>query len=69
MKGDDKNSRAYKLRFGEIAVMRGFLDESQLEEALEEKIGYKPIGEIVLERGWMTFEQIEEVLKEIDKGR
>jgi hypothetical protein len=67
MKNEDKNSRAYKLRFGETAVIKGFLNESQLREALEEKIGYKPIGEIVLEKGWMTYDQIEEVLKEINK--
>ena len=66
MKSDDKNSRTYKLRFGEIAIMKGLLTTSQLEEALSEKIGYRPIGEIVLERGWMTLDQIDMVLEELN---
>jgi len=66
MKSDDKNSRTYKLRFGEIAIMKGLLTTSQLKEALSEKIGYRPIGEIVLERGWMTLDQIDMVLEELN---
>ncbi|MBI4847845.1 MAG: hypothetical protein HY808_04605 [Nitrospirae bacterium] len=66
MKSDDKNSKTYKLRFGEIAIMKGFLTTSQLEGALSEKIGYRPIGEIVLERGWMTLDQIDMVLEELN---
>jgi hypothetical protein len=49
MKSDDKNSKTYKHRFGEVAIIKGFLTASQLEDALSEKIGYRPIGEIVLE--------------------
>lgn len=56
MRNEDKNFRAYKLRFGEIAVMKSFLNESQLWAALDEKIGDKPIGEVVLEKGWMTYD-------------
>ena len=66
MKSDDKNSITLKLRFGEVAIMRGFLTVSQVEEALSEKIGYRPIGEIVLERGWMTLDQIDMVLEELN---
>lgn len=66
MKSDDKNSRTHNLRFGEVAIMKGFLTTSQLEEALSEKIGYRPLGEIVLERGWMTLDQIDMVLEELN---
>jgi hypothetical protein len=66
--------RAYALRFGEVAVMKGFVTEHQMEEAFSEQISnypstilrpHKLIGEILLEKGWITFEQVLIVLEEL----
>jgi len=66
----------YALRFGEIAIMKGFITSQQLEEALDEQISHdlahsdhKLIGEILLEQKWMTPEQIAVVLEEIIKSK
>lgn len=68
----------YALRFGEIAIERGFITLSQLKEALAEQISNEPvarlrprklIGEILFEKGWITLHQIETVLQEILKNR
>ena len=62
----------YALRFGEIAVKKGYISRYQLREALEEQVLNEPfqrlrprklIGEILLEQGWMNQKQIEIVLK------
>jgi hypothetical protein len=66
----------YAIRFGEIAVKKGFISKQQLREALEEQISNEPslrlrprklIGEILSELGWMTQNQISEVLKEMNE--
>jgi hypothetical protein len=71
MENDD---RIYALRFGEVAVKRGFITASQVQEALAEQISNEPsirlrppklIGEILLEKGFMTNEQVLTVLKEL----
>jgi hypothetical protein len=66
----------YAFRFGEIAIMKGFITSQQLEEALDEQISYdlsnshhKLIGEIMLEQKWMTQEQIAAVLEELIKNK
>ena len=68
----------YSLRFGEIAIMKGFITAAQEEEALaEQALSYpstklrphKLIGEILLEKGWMTFAQIFIVLEELSKNQ
>jgi hypothetical protein len=66
----------YALRFGEIAIMKGFITSQQLEEALDEQISHdlsnshhKLIGEILLEQKWMTPEQIAVVLEELIKSK
>jgi hypothetical protein len=62
----------YALRFGEIAVKKGYISRYQLREALEEQVLNEPfqkfrprklIGEILLEQGWMNQNQIEMVLQ------
>jgi len=60
----------YAIRFGKIAIWKGFITEQQLEEALDEQIihnlkndNHKLIGEILLEKGWMTQDQIAIVLE------
>ena len=59
----------YAFRFGKIAILKGFITEQQLVEALDDQIDYnlmndnhKLIGEILLEKGWMTQDQIGIVL-------
>lgn len=60
----------YAIRFGQIAIWKGFITEPQLEAALDEQISHnlindnhKLIGEILLEKGWMTRDQIAIVLE------
>ena len=59
----------YALRFGKIAILKGFITEHQLEDALDEQINlnvihntHKLIGEILLDKGLMTPDQIAIVL-------
>jgi len=65
--------RAYALRFGEIAINKGFVTASQMEEAFSEQVSNYPssiqrphkfIGEILLDKGWMTLKQVFIVLEE-----
>ena len=64
----------YALRFGEIAVEKGFISVGQLQEALSEQLysdsfrRLRParlVGEILVERGWMTVHQIDSILEEL----
>ena len=66
----------YAFRFGEIAIMKGFITAQQLEEALDEQMAHdlsnnhhKLIGEILLEKGWMTQHQIAIVLEKLIKNK
>jgi len=68
----------YTLRFGEIAIRKGFITASQLKRALAEQVSPDPstrlrpprlIGEILFEKGWMTQYQIAIVLEELIKNR
>lgn len=70
----ENDYRIYALRFGEVAIKKGFITESQVQEALTEQISIEPsirlrpkklIGEILLEKGFMTHEQVLTVLKEL----
>jgi hypothetical protein len=75
----DQNSGVqYALRFGEIAIHKGFITLNELEEALAEQISTDPsvrlrprklIGEILFEKGYMNINQIENVLEEIFKNQ
>ena len=63
------STNEYAFRFGKIAILKGFITEQQLVEALDDQIDYnlmndnhKLIGEILLEKGWMTQDQIGIVL-------
>ncbi len=67
----------YTLRFGEIAILKGFITLNELEEALVEQISTDPsdelrprkkVGEILFDRGYITLNQIETVLKELSKN-
>lgn len=60
------------LRFGSIAVQKGFITSEQLVDALAiqvtenvENNKHRLIGEILLERGSMTVAQIDDVLKDM----
>lgn len=68
----------YALRFGEVAVRKGFITRQQLREALEEQLSNKSylrlrprklIGEILREQGLITSAQIEMVLEELKKNK
>lgn len=74
----ENNDRIYGLRFGEVAVLKGFITASRVKEALAIQISnlssatprsHKLIGEILHENGWMTFEQILIVLEELSVRR
>ncbi len=74
---DDKELNSiieYAFRFGQIAVLKGFITEQQLEDALDKQISHnlindnhKLIGEILFEQGWMTQDQIAIVLENMSK--
>ena len=66
----------YAYRFGKIAVLKGFITEQQLVQALDEQIGHnlindnhKLIGEILLEKGWMTQDQVGIVLENLSNTK
>jgi hypothetical protein len=68
----------YALRFGEIAIRKGFITRQQLREALEEQLSNKAylklrprklIGEILREHGYMISAQIELVLEEMKRNK
>lgn len=68
----------YTLRFGEIAIQKGFITISALEEALAEQISIEPsvkhkqwkvVGQILFDKGYMTINQIEIVMEEIDRNK
>ncbi|MBI4849878.1 MAG: hypothetical protein HY808_15110 [Nitrospirae bacterium] len=80
MRNNDEMDLAikYALRFGEIAVRKGFISRQQLREALEEQVyngSYlrlrprKRIGEILFEQGWMNQNQIKIVLQELASNK
>lgn len=51
-----------KKRIGQILCEKGYLKQSQLEQALtEQKVGkYRQLGQILLEHGYITTEQLDE---------
>jgi len=56
-------------RYGHMAVEMGFINESQLKEALciqvDENLSGKKhrlLGTILFEKGWMSSDQVEEVM-------
>ncbi len=68
----------YTLRFGEIAILKGFISIIELEEALAEQISTDPsdelssrkrAGEILFDKGYITLNQIEIVLEEITQNK
>jgi hypothetical protein len=70
------SSIEYAYRFGKIAVLKGFITEHQLVQALDDQIGYnlindnhKLIGEILLEKGWMTQDQVGIVLENLSNTK
>jgi len=65
-----------EIRFGIVAIDKGFITAEQLIEALRTQImgdiqqkGHKLIGTILLEMGLVTREQIDEVVKELANKR
>jgi hypothetical protein len=65
-----------EIRFGIIAIDKGFIIAEQLIEALRTQVigdieqkEHKLIGTILLEMGLVTSEQIDEVVKELANKR
>jgi hypothetical protein len=65
-----------EIRFGIVAIDKGFITAEQLIEALKiqvigaiEQKEHKLIGTILLEMGLVTREQIDEVVKELANKR
>ena len=62
------------LRFGELALAKGFVTEAALLEALELQAKLtglirfeRPIGQILIELGYMTDDQVLETLEELTR--
>ena len=60
------------LRFGSVAVKKGFITSEQLIEVLSiqatenvENNKHRIIGTILREKGYLSIEQIDEILKEM----
>jgi hypothetical protein len=69
-------TRDFQIRFGMIAVEKGFITGHQLVEAAviqvrEDVEGkpHRPIGEILVELGYMRPSQVQVVLWELENGR
>lgn len=61
----------YCIRFGQVAVERGFITLGQLKEALAEQVDddlankrHRLLGDILLQKNYMTASQVEAVLNE-----
>ena len=61
-----------EMRFGVVAVNRGFVTTEQIIEALNIQVRediatgkHRKVGMILLEKGYMTMTQIDEVLNEL----
>lgn len=68
-------SNQYNLRFGQIAVKKGYVTSEQVEQALLKQLDddfnnrpHRVIGRILFDNRWMTPCQIEEVLIELFDG-
>jgi hypothetical protein len=68
--------KTVEIRFGIVAIDKGFITAEQLIEALKtqvigaiEKKEHKLIGTILLEMGLVTREQIDEVVMELANKR
>ena len=64
-----------QLRFGTIAIEKGFITKEQLMDAIGIQVGdeleqraHRRIGTILFDLGYISHHQIDEVLKEMDKG-
>ena len=61
-------------RFGSIAIKKGFVTESQVNEAINmqaqqdtDKREHRLIGSILYSMGYLTISQVDEVLEEMNK--
>ena len=66
------DSENIEMRFGTIALEKGFVTANQVIEAMNiqilediEKQEYRLIGSILLDQGLLTLSQIDEVLKDM----
>ncbi|MCF8062199.1 MAG: hypothetical protein K9M82_06765 [Deltaproteobacteria bacterium] len=66
------NQKRRGIRFGVVAVERGFITPEQFVAALQVQVeenlnrsGHRLIGMILLEQGLLTLDQIDEILSEL----
>ncbi len=69
-----KKAEPYEKRYGNIAIDRGFINQQQLVEALNDQVmdeingeGHRLIGLILFELGYIALEQDKEVLDALIK--
>ena len=70
---EDVEQKSRGIRFGVIAVERGFITAEQLFAALKLQVeenlnsaSHRLIGMILMDQGLLTLDQIDEILKEMD---
>jgi len=73
---DWKISNKYNLRFGQIAMKKGYVTSEQVKQGLLEQLDdssknrpHRVIGRILFDNRWMTPSQIEDVLIELFNGK
>jgi hypothetical protein len=60
-----QNNQIQKSRLGRLLVIRGFITESQLDQALREQgQSGRMLGEVLLAHGWVSEQQLKTVLKQ-----
>jgi hypothetical protein len=74
-KGEQRITKEYCSRFGQIAVEKGFISIEQLKKALSEQVDddveirrHRLIGTILFEKDWITSQQIDIVLSELSRN-
>ena len=61
------NERA---RFGEIAVVLGYITSDELDELLADQVRHRPpIGELLVDTGALTREQLDAALDDLDVSK
>ena len=74
MTTEKKITSKYYMRFGQVAVEKGYVSEGRLKEALCQQVDdnlagreHRLLGAIMFQNNWMTSEQIEDVLNVVLK--
>ena len=60
----DLNAQTSRVPLGRLLIAGGFIDEEQLDEALEETTTGRRLGEVVVHRGWASEDDVAKALAE-----